>query len=90
MLRILRFCGIAFATPVLRGLRRTPEEVIGAVDNVEAGPTVDEECSVPKHACESGHTSHDEATGLPLDPNMVDDAFKEEELTFMRNLQSSP
>ena len=59
---------IAFATSVLRILRRTQEEVTGAVVNVEAGPIVEEECSVQKNARESGHVSNDEADGLPLDP----------------------
>ena len=77
---------IAFATSVLRGLRRTQEEVTVAVDNVEAGPTVQEECPVQKNARESGHVSYDEATGLPLDSQMVADATKEE-LMFMRKLQ---
>ena len=43
---------IAFATPVLRGLRRTLEEITGAVDDVEAGPIVEEECAVQKLARE--------------------------------------
>ena len=77
---------IAFATSVLRGWRRTLAEVTGAVDNVEAGPTVEEECPVQKHAHESGETSCDEATGLPLDPEMVADAVKDE-LMFMRKMQ---
>ena len=77
---------IAFATSVLRGLRRTQEEVTSAVDNVEAGPTVQEECPVQKNARESAHVSYDEATVLPLDSKMVADATKEE-LMFMRKLQ---
>ena len=64
---------IAWATSVLRGLRRTLEVINGAVDNVEAGPTVEEECAVQKHAHESGQTSYDEATGLPLNTIMVVD-----------------
>ena len=55
---------ISFATSVLRGLRRTLEEVTGAVDNAEAGPIVEEECPVQKLAYESGQTSYDEATRL--------------------------
>ena len=58
----------------------------GAVDNAEAGPTEEEECLVQKLAHESGQTSYDEATGLPLDAKMVADAIKEE-LMFMRTLQ---
>ena len=69
---------IAFATSVCHITR--------AVDNVEAGPIVEEECLVQQHAHESGPTSDDEATGLPLDPKMVADAIKEE-LMFMRKLQ---
>ena len=69
---------IAFATSVCHITR--------AVDNVEAGPIVEEECLVQKHAHESGPTSYDEATGLPLDPKMLADAIKEE-LMFMRKLQ---
>ena len=41
---------MAFAASVLRGLRRTLEEVTGAVDSVEAGLTVEEECPVQKSA----------------------------------------
>ena len=52
---------ISFATSVLRGLRRTLEEVTGAVDKAEAGPTVEEVCPVQKLAHESGQTSHDES-----------------------------
>ena len=33
---------ISFATSVLRGLRRTLEEVPGAIDGAEAGPTVED------------------------------------------------
>ena len=55
---------ISFATSVLQGLRRTLEEVTGAVDNAEAGPTVEEECPVQKLAYKSGQTSYDEATRL--------------------------
>ena len=71
----------AFATPVLRGLRRTLEEIIGAVGAVEAGPTVEEECPAQRHAYESGQGHYDESTGLPLDLQMVADAVKEELLT---------
>ena len=35
---------ILFATSVLRGLRRTLEEVTGAIDSAEAAPIVEEEC----------------------------------------------
>ena len=59
---------IAFATSVLRGLRLKLEEITGAVDRVEAGRTVEEECPVQKLADKSGHVSYDEAVGLPLDP----------------------
>ena len=66
----------SFATSALRGLRRTLEEITGAVDNAEAGTTVEEECPVQKLACEPGQTSYDEATGLPLDPKMVADPMR--------------
>ena len=75
---------IAFATSVLRGLRRTLAEISGAVGNVEAGPN-EKQCAVQKHAHESGHMSYDDATGLPLDPKMVADAVKGE-FMFMRGL----
>ena len=78
---------IAFATSVVRGLRRTLAEITGAVDNVEAGPPVEEECPVQKHGnVESGQTSNDEAAGLPFDTKMVADPVKEE-LMFMCKLQ---
>ena len=51
-----------FATSVLRGLRRTLEEVTGAIDSTEAGPTVEEECPVQKLAGESGQASYDEVS----------------------------
>ena len=35
----------AFATSALQGLYRTLEEITGAVDNVEAVPTVEDECT---------------------------------------------
>ena len=77
---------ISFATSVLRGLRRTLEDVAGAIDSAEAEPTVEEECPVQKLASELGNISHDEVTGLPFDPKQVADAIKEE-LMFMRKLQ---
>ena len=77
---------VSFATSVLRGLRRTLEEVTGAMDSTEAGSTVEEECPVRKLAGESGHFSYDDITGLPLDPKLVAEASKEE-LMFMRKLQ---
>ena len=77
---------ISFATSVLRGLRRTLEDVTGAIGNSEAGPTVEEECLVQKLARESGRLSYDEVTQLPLEPKMVADAIRDE-LTFMRKLQ---
>ena len=77
---------LAFATSVLRGLRRTLEEVSGAVDNVEAGATVEEECALQNSARGSGQTACDEATGLPLDLKLVADAVNEE-LMSMRKLQ---
>ena len=55
---------VSFATSVLRGLRRTLEEVTGAIDSTEAGPTVEEECPVHKLADESGQVAYDEITGL--------------------------
>ena len=64
---------ISFATSVLRGSQRTLEEVTGAVGNAKVAP-------------ESGQTSDDEATGLPLDPKMVADVVNEE-LMFMRERQ---
>ena len=72
-----------FATSALRDLRRTLAEITGAVDNVEAGPTVEEE---QKHAHESGKSSDDEATGLPLDHKMVAGAVKKE-LMFRVNCE---
>ena len=39
-----------------------------------------------KLACEPGHVSYDEVTGLPLGPKLVTDAIKEE-LMFIRKLQ---
>ena len=76
----------SFATSVLRGLRRTLEEVSGAIDSAEAGPTVEEECPVQKLAREPGQVSYNEVTGLPLDPKLVADVIKEE-LMFMCKLQ---
>ena len=67
----------SFATSVLRGLRRTLEEVAGAIDSTEAGPTVEEGCPVQKRASEPGQVSYDEVTGLALDPKLVADAIKE-------------
>ena len=77
---------ILFATSVLRVLRRTLEEVAGAIDSTEAGPTVEEECPVQKRAREPGQVSCDEVTVLPLDTKLVADAIKEE-LMFMRGLR---
>ena len=71
VLQFFEMLPIAFATSVLRGLRRTLEEVAGTVDNAEAGPTVEEQCSVQKHAHESGQTSYDEATRLLLHPKWL-------------------
>ena len=68
---------IAFATSALRGLRRTLEDITGAVDN--GGTWTDWKRSAPcrkKYAHESGQTSYDESTALPLDPKMVVDAIK--------------
>ena len=45
---------ISFATSVLPSLRRTLEDVTGAIDGAEAGPTVEEECPVQKLAREPG------------------------------------
>ena len=55
---------ILFATSVLRGLRRTLEEVAGAIDSTETGPTVEGECLVQQLASEPGQVSYDEVTGL--------------------------
>ena len=77
---------ILFASSVQRGLRRTLEEVAGAINSTEAGQTVEEECLVQKLASEPGQVSYDEVTGLPLDPKQVADAIKDE-LMFMRELQ---
>ena len=77
---------ISFATSVLRALRPTLEDVTGAKDSAEAGPTVEEVCPMQKLAREPGHISYDEVTGLPLDPKLVADAIKKE-LMFMRKLQ---
>ena len=41
---------ILFPTSVLLGLRRTLEDVTGAIDSTESGPTVEEECPVQKLA----------------------------------------
>ena len=41
---------ISFATSVLRGLRRTLEEVAGAIDSTKARPTVEKQCPVQKLA----------------------------------------
>ena len=71
---------ILFATPVLRGLRRTLEEVTGAIDSTEAGPIVTEECRSLQVNLDK---FHDEVIGLPLDPKY---AIKEE-LKFMRSLR---
>ena len=46
---------VSFATSVLRGLRRTLEEVTGAIDSTEAGPTLEEECPVQKLAGDDVH-----------------------------------
>ena len=59
---------IAFATSVLRDLRRTLEDVAGATDSAEAGPTVEEECPVQKLERELAQVSHDKVAGLPPDP----------------------
>ena len=85
MSQILRFLPVVFTTSVLRGLRRTLEDVTEAIDRFEAGPTVEEEC-VQKLAHDPGQISYDEATGLPLDPKLVADAIKEE-LMFMHQVQ---
>ena len=77
---------ISLATSVFRGLRRTLEELTGAIDSTEAGTTVEEECPVQKHARELGQVSYDEVTGLPLDPKQAAEAIKEE-LMFMRGQQ---
>ena len=77
---------VSFATSVLRGPRRTLEEVTGAIYGTAAGPTVEEECPVHKLAGESGHVAYDDIAGLPLDPKLVADAIKEE-LMFMRKLR---
>ena len=58
---------VSFAISVLRGLRRTLEEVTGAIDSTEAGSTVEEEGPVHKLAGESGHVAYGEITGFPLD-----------------------
>ena len=42
---------LRFATSVQRGLRRTLEEVTGAVENAEAGPTVEERGALHAEAC---------------------------------------
>ena len=76
---------IAFATSILRALRRPLEEITGAADDVEARPTVEEECSAHRNAYESGQAFYDEAIGLQLDPKIVADAIKEES-TFIRTL----
>ena len=77
---------VSLATSVLRGLRRTLEEVTGAIDSTEAGPTVEKECPVHKLADESGQVAYDGISGLPLDPKLVAEAIKEE-LMFMRKLR---
>ena len=50
---------IAVAASVLRGLRRTLDKVTGAIDNVEDGPTAEEECRVQKCARGSQQTAYD-------------------------------
>ena len=77
---------ILFATSVLRGLRRTLEEVAGAIDSTEAGPTVEEASPIQKLASEPGQVSYDEVTGLPFDPRLVADAIKAV-LMFMRKVR---
>ena len=87
MLRILGCCRFLLPRQFCEVCdERTLEDVTGAIDSAEVGPTVEEECPVQKIAREPGQISYDEVTGLPLDPKLVADAIKEE-LTFMRNLQ---
>ena len=56
---------ISSAHSVLRGLRRTLQvcHFTGAIDNAEAGPTVEEECFAQKLAREPGQISCDEVAG---------------------------
>ena len=49
----------ASATSVLRGLRRTLEEITVAVDDVEAGLSVEEECPAQRNAWESGQMTNE-------------------------------
>ena len=64
-------------TSILRCLRRTLEEIIGAIGNVEAGPTVEDECPTQRNAYESGRAYYNETTRLPLDSKIVADAVKD-------------
>ena len=58
----------AIATSVLRGLRRTVEEITGAVEYVEAGPSVEEECPAQRKANESGQAHYDENNWITAGP----------------------
>ena len=58
-------------------LERAWEAITGAIDAVEAVPTVEEECQAQKAAYAYGEAYDDWLVGLPLDPKMVDDAVKE-------------
>ena len=68
----ISFCGVC-SSRVEAGLGGIP----GAIDAVEAGRAVGEECHAQEAACACGKAWYDESTGLPLDPKMVDDAVEE-------------
>ena len=54
-------------------ITRTLEEITGAGDDVEAGPTVR---PAQRNAYDSGRAHRDETNELPLDPKIVADAVK--------------
>ena len=67
--KITKYQRLRLATSVLRGLRRTQDEITGAVDAVEAGPAVEKECPAQrKDAYESGQACYDESIWMASGP----------------------
>ena len=65
-----------FATSVLRGLRRTLEEVTGAIDSTEAGPTAEEECRKTAQS-KSGKSLESRTRQISEPNNLTEDQFDE-------------